>query len=276
MEMKELVRTASTVRSDIIKMTHEAGSGHPGGSLSAADLLVGLYFGDILRVDPENPEWDGRDRFILSKGHVAPVLYSVLARKGFFPVSDLGTLRQLGSPLQGHPHMASTRGLDCSSGSLGQGLSISNGLAISFKKQGKSSRVYCLMGDGELQEGQIWEAVMTAAQHRLDNLCAIVDYNHVQLDGTVEEIKNLGDLCEKFHAFGWNVIELDGHDMKQVTEAYRMAMVFRGKPSVLIANTTKGKGVSFMENRCEWHGKAPNDEELESALKEIRDQEESE
>lgn len=276
MEMKELVRTASTVRSDIIKMTHEAGSGHPGGSLSATDLLVGLYFGDILRVDPENPEWDGRDRFILSKGHVAPVLYSVLARKGFFPVSDLGTLRQLGSPLQGHPHMASTRGLDCSSGSLGQGLSISNGLAISFKKQGKSSRVYCLMGDGELQEGQIWEAVMTAAQHRLDNLCAIVDYNHVQLDGTVEEIKNLGDLCEKFHAFGWNVIELDGHDMKQVTAAYRMAMAFRGKPSVLIANTTKGKGVSFMENRCEWHGKAPNDEELESALKEIRDQEESE
>lgn len=179
MELLELKEMAKTVRSDIVNMTHNAGSGHPGGSLSATDLMVGLYFGDILRVDPQNPDWEGRDRFILSKGHVAPVLYSVLARKGFYPVSDLDTLRTLGSPLQGHPHKASTKGLDCSSGSLGQGLSVANGMAIAFKKQNMSSRVYCLMGDGELQEGQIWEAVMTAPQHKLDNLCAIVDYNHV-------------------------------------------------------------------------------------------------
>lgn len=274
MDIRELKRTAATVRTDILKMTHDAGSGHPGGSLSATDLMVGLYFGDIIRVNPEDPSWEGRDRFILSKGHVAPVLYSVLARKGFYPVSDLGTLRRLGSPLQGHPHMSSTKGLDCSSGSLGQGLSVANGLAIAFKKQNRPNRVYCLMGDGELQEGQIWEAVMTAAQHHLDNLCAIVDYNHVQLDGTVEEIKAMGDLCEKFHSFGWNIIELDGHDMEQVTEAYRMAMAFHGKPTVLIANTVKGKGVSFMENRCEWHGKAPNDEELAKALEEVCDREE--
>ena len=276
MELCELKAMAKTVRSDIVRMVHQAGSGHPGGSLSAADLMTGLYFGDIIKVDPANPRWEGRDRFILSKGHVAPVLYSVLARRGFFPVEDLMTLRQLGSPLQGHPHMSSTKGLDCSAGSLGQGLSVANGLAIAFRKQGMENRVYCLMGDGELQEGQIWEAVMTAAQHKLDNLCAIVDYNHVQLDGTVEEIKALGDLCEKFHSFGWNVIELDGHDMNQVMEAYRMAMAFKGKPTVLIANTVKGKGVSFMENRCEWHGKAPNAKELEEALAQINAGEEME
>lgn len=269
MELQALEQMARTVRADIVTMIHQAGSGHPGGSLSAADLMVGLYFGDILRVDPSDPGWPGRDRFILSKGHVAPVVYSVLARKGFFPVEDLSTLRRLGSHLQGHPHMGSTRGLDCSSGSLGQGLSIANGLALSFLKQGLPCRVYCLMGDGELQEGQIWEAVMTAAQHKLDNLCAIVDYNHVQLDGTLEEIKALGDLCIKFRAFGWNVIELDGHDMKQVIQAYRMAMAFKGKPTVLIANTIKGKGVSFMENRCEWHGSAPNSAQVKLALEEI-------
>ena len=276
MEVCELKAMAKTVRSDIVRMVHQAGSGHPGGSLSAADLLTGLYFGGIIRVDPENPQWDGRDRFILSKGHVAPVLYSVLARKGFFPVEDLMTLRRLGSPLQGHPHMGSTKGLDCSAGSLGQGLSVANGLALAFRKQGMTNRVYCLLGDGELQEGQIWEAVMTAAQHKLDNLCAIVDYNHVQLDGAVEDIKALGDLCGKFHSFGWNVIELDGHDMNQIVEAYRMAMTFAGKPTVLIANTVKGKGVSFMENRCEWHGKAPDAKELEEALAQINAGEEME
>lgn len=269
MELQALEQMARTVRTDIVTMIHRAGSGHPGGSLSAADLMVGLYFGDILRVDPNDPDWPERDRFILSKGHVAPVVYSVLARKGFFPVEELSTLRQLGSHLQGHPHMGSTRGLDCSSGSLGQGLSIANGLALAFRKQELPCRVYCLMGDGELQEGQIWEAVMTAAQHKLDNLCAIVDYNHVQLDGTLEEIKALGDLCAKFHAFGWNVIELDGHDMKQVVQAYRMAMVFKGKPTVLIANTVKGKGVSFMENKCDWHGNAPNSDQVKLALEEI-------
>ena len=270
MTISELKEMAKTVRSDIVTMTNRAGSGHPGGSLSATDLLVGLYFGDMLRVDPENPEWRERDRFILSKGHVAPVLYSVLARRGFFPVEELWTLRRLGSILQGHPHKGSTPGLDCSSGSLGQGLSISNGLAIGFKKQGMDSRVYCLLGDGELQEGQVWEAVMTAAQHKLDNMCAIVDYNRVQLDGDLEDIKELGDLAAKWHDFGWNVIELNGHDMEQVVRAFEMARAYKGKPSVLIAATVKGKGVSFMENDCNWHGVAPNADQLERALNEIK------
>lgn len=265
-ELKEMSRT---VRSDIVTMVHKAGSGHPGGSLSAADLMVGLYFGGIMRVNPANPDWEGRDRFVLSKGHVAPVIYSVLARKGFFPVDELWTLRKLGSILQGHPHKQSTPGLDCSSGSLGQGLSISNGMAIGFKMQGMDNRVYCLLGDGELQEGQVWEAVMTAAQNKLDNVCAIVDYNRVQLDGDLSEIKDLGDLAAKWHSFGWNVIELDGHDMEQVLRAFEMAKAFKGKPSVLIANTVKGKGVSFMENDCNWHGNAPSAEQLENALKEI-------
>ncbi len=270
MNISELKEMAKMVRSDIVTMTNRAGSGHPGGSLSATDLLVGLYFGDMIQVDPKDPEWQERDRFILSKGHVAPVLYSVLARRGFFPVEELWTLRRLGSILQGHPHKGSTPGLDCSSGSLGQGLSVSNGLAIGFKKQGMDSRVYCLLGDGELQEGQVWEAVMTAAQHKLDNVCAIVDYNRVQLDGDLEDIKELGDLAAKGHDFGWNVIELNGHDMEQVVRAFEMARAYKGKPSVLIAATVKGKGVSFMENDCNWHGTAPNAEQLERALNEIK------
>ena len=270
MTLKEM---SKTVRSDILTMVHKAGSGHPGGSLSATDLMVGLYFGNIIRVDPANPEWEGRDRFILSKGHVAPVLYSVLARKGFFSVEELWTLRKMGSILQGHPHKQSTPGLDCSSGSLGQGLSVANGLAIGFKKQNRENRVYCLLGDGELQEGQIWEAVMTAAQHRLDNLCAIVDDNHVQLDGTTDQIKALGDLAAKWHDFGWNVIQLDGHDMEQIIRAYEMAASYKGKPTVLIAETVKGKGVSFMEGDCNWHGNAPNAEQLEKALAEVKGEE---
>lgn len=268
MNTQELIEMTQTVRRDVVTMVHEAGSGHPGGSLSAAELVTALYF-EIMKVDPKNPEWEGRDRFILSKGHVGPVVYSALARKGFFPVEELHTLRKLGSILQGHPHKSSTPGLDCSSGSLGQGLSIANGLAVAFKKQGKANRVYCLLGDGELQEGQCWEAAMTSAQQKLDNLCAVVDYNHVQLDGTTEEIKDMGDLCAKFREFGWNVIELDGHDMAAVVEAYRMAELFKGKPTVLIANTVKGKGVSFMENDCNWHGNAPSKEQLEQALREI-------
>lgn len=269
MTLQELQEMAKTVRSDIVKMTHIAGSGHPGGSLSAADLLTGLYFGGVMKVDPADPDWQDRDRFILSKGHVAPVLYSVLARKGFFPVEDLWTLRRLGSILQGHPHRQSTPGLDCSSGSLGQGLSITNGIAVAMKKQHKDCRVYCLMGDGELQEGQIWEAVMTAAQHRLDNVCAIVDYNRVQLDGNTPDIKDMGDLAAKWHEFGWNVISLDGHDMDQVLKAFDMAKAYKGKPSVLIADTIKGKGVSFMENECKWHGTAPDKAQLDQALAEI-------
>ena len=270
MNIQELKAMSRTVREDIVTMVHHAGSGHPGGSLSAADLMVGLYFGGVINVDPSDPDREDRDRFILSKGHVAPVLYSVLARKGFFPVEELWTLRRMGSILQGHPHRGSTPGLDCSSGSLGQGLSIANGLAMGFKKQKKTLRVYCLLGDGELQEGQIWEAVMTAAQQKLDNLCAIVDYNHVQLDGAVAEIKDLGDLAAKWHDFGWNVIELDGHDMEQVLAAYEMAAAYKGKPSVLIAETVKGKGVSFMEGDCSWHGNAPNKDQLKQALAEIK------
>ncbi len=273
MNITELKAMSRTVREDIVTMVHKAGSGHPGGSLSATDLMVGLYFGGVMKVDPQNPDWDGRDRFILSKGHVAPVIYSVLARKGFFPVDELWTLRKLGSILQGHPHRQSTPGFDCSSGSLGQGLSIANGLAIGFRKQGLDNRVYCLLGDGELQEGQVWEAVMTAAQNRLDNLCAIVDHNHVQLDGTTEQIKDLGDLAAKWHDFGWNVIQLNGHDMDQVLKAYDMAAAYKGKPSVLIADTVKGKGVSFMEGDCNWHGNAPNAQQLEQALAEIREEE---
>ena len=268
-DINELNEICRAVRRDIVTMVHMAGSGHPGGSLSSTELMVGLYFGDVIKVDPKNPDWDGRDRFILSKGHVAPVIYSILARKGFFPMEELGTLRKLGSRLQGHPHAAVTPGFDCSAGSLGQGLSIATGLAMGFRKQNKPNRVYCLLGDGELQEGQVWEAVMTAAHHRLDNLCAIVDWNHVQLDGTLEDIKDMGDLIAKWRDFGWNVIELNGHDIGEVLKAYEAAQSYKGGPSVLIAHCVKGKGVSFMENDCNWHGNAPNKEQLEKALSEI-------
>ncbi len=270
LDLTGLNQMCRTVREDIVTMVHKAGSGHPGGSLSAVELVVGLYMGGVMKVDPQNPDWEGRDRFILSKGHVGPVFYSTLARMGFFPVETLCTLRQLGSILQGHPHASILPGFDCSSGSLGQGLSIANGLALAFKKTGRDNRVYCMLGDGELQEGQVWEAVMTAPQHKLDNLCAIVDRNLVQLDGTVEEIKDIGDVAAKWHQFGWNVIELDGHDMEQVLSAYRLAARTKGKPTVLVAHTIKGKGVSFMENDCAWHGQAPSDEQLAKALAEIR------
>jgi len=250
-------------------MIHEAGSGHPGGSLSEVELLVALYFGGVMNVRPDEPGWPGRDRFIISKGHGAPALYSVLARKGFYPTEWLNNLRKLGAQLQGHPHAEGVPGLDCSSGSLGQGLSISNGLAMGLRKQGIPARVYCLMGDGELQEGQIWEAAMTAAQLKLDNLCGIVDWNHVQLDGTVEEIMDVGDLTAKWRCFGWNVIECRGHDIDDVLAAFGRAAVSRGAPSVILAHTVKGKGVSFMENQAAWHGAAPNDEQLARALAEI-------
>ena len=272
-EIKRLKEMCKSVREDIVTMTHDAGSGHPGGSLSAVEIMTALYFGGIMQVDPENPDWEDRDRFILSKGHVAPVVYSVLARRGFFPVSAMKTLRRMGSILQGHPHMDSTPGLDCSAGSLGQGLSVANGIAMAFRKKQKKQRVYCLMGDGELQEGQIWEAAMTAPQHKLDNVCAIVDYNHVQLDGTIEEIKDLGDLALKWKAFGWNVIETDGNDIASVMDAFELAKTIKGRPSLILAHTIKGKGVSFMENDCNWHGTAPDDEQLAAALKEIREAE---
>ena len=271
MEVNQLKKVCRTIREDILEMIHQAGSGHPGGSLSSVEILTALYFTDVMKVDAKNPKWEERDRFILSKGHVAPVVYSVLARKGFFPVEELKTLRRFGSILQGHPHMSHTPGLDCSAGSLGQGLSVANGIALAFKKRNKPQRVYCLLGDGELQEGQIWEAAMFAPQQRLDNVCAIVDYNHVQLDGTVEEIKSLNNLPARWNAFGWNVIEVEGHDVEAVYYAFKLAETVKNRPSVLIAHTVKGKGVSFMENDCNWHGNAPNAQQLESALKELRE-----
>ncbi len=257
------------VRRDILTMTHAAGSGHPGGSLSAVEILVSLYF-DQMTLDPSQPQDPDRDRFLLSKGHAAPLLYSVLARRGFFDPALLPTLRQLDSPLQGHPHMDRLPGLDCSSGSLGQGLSIANGLALAARQQGKTYRTYCLLGDGEVQEGQIWEAAMTAAHFGLDNVCAIVDDNGVQLDGLTREIMAVEPLNEKFRAFGWHVIDVDGHDLTALAAAFQEAKATRGKPTVLIARTVKGKGVSFMEGQPAWHGKAPNDQELAAALQEIQ------
>lgn len=256
------------LRQDILEMIHAAGSGHPGGSLSCVEILSVLYF-QVMRVDPAHPQDPDRDRFLLSKGHAAPVLYSVLARRGFFDPALLPTLRSLGSPLQGHPHMDRLPGLDCSSGSLGQGLSIANGLALAAKRQGKDFRTYCLLGDGEVQEGQIWEAAMTAAHFHLDNVCAIVDDNGVQLDGPTAEIMNVEPLGDKFAAFGWNVLPVDGHDLDALSDAFQAAAACKGRPSLLLARCVKGKGVSFMENQCAWHGKAPNQEELSAALAEL-------
>jgi Transketolase, N-terminal subunit len=258
------------MRTDIVTMLNRAGSGHPGGSLSSVELVACLYFGGVLKHDPRDPEWTERDRFILSKGHAAPVIYSALARAGYYSIGELSHLRRLDAMLQGHPHAARIPGFECSAGSLGQGLSIANGLALAFMARGMSSRVYCLMGDGELQEGQVWEAVMTAAQHALDNVCAIVDFNHVQLDDTVDNIKALGDPARKFADFGWNAIEIDGHDIAAVMSAYGAAAACKGRPSVIIADTIKGKGVSFMEGDPAWHGTAPDDEQLSAALEDIR------
>ena len=256
------------VRRDILTMTHAAGSGHPGGSLSAVEILVTLYF-DQMHLDPAQPEDPNRDRFLLSKGHAAPVLYSALARRGFFDPGLLPTLRQLDSPLQGHPHREKLPGLDCSSGSLGQGLSIANGLALAARRTGRSYRTYCLLGDGEVQEGQIWEAAMTAAQFSLDNVCAVVDDNGVQLDGPTKDIMDVEPLGAKFAAFGWEVLDVDGHSLAALRDAFRIAAATQGRPTVLIAHTVKGKGVSFMEGQAAWHGKAPNDQELAAALAEL-------
>ncbi|MCF0122936.1 MAG: transketolase [Ruminiclostridium sp.] len=259
----------SRMRRDILEMIHAAGSGHPGGSLSCVEILATLYF-DVMRVNPANPSDPNRDRFLLSKGHAAPALYCALAHRGYFDRNLLATLRAFGSPLQGHPHMSSLPGLDCSSGSLGQGLSIANGLAMAAKKQGKNYRTYCLLGDGELQEGQIWEAAMTAAHFGLDNVCVIVDNNGVQLDGNTADIMGVEPVGDKFRAFGWHVVGADGHDVNALQLAFRLAGTTRGRPTAIIAETVKGKGVSFMENQCAWHGKAPDKEELAAALAEIK------
>jgi transketolase len=263
-----LAAVGREVRADIVRMTAAAGSGHPGGSLSAVELVTALHF-KVMRHRPEEPKWPERDRFILSKGHACPLLYAVLARSGYLPVEELTTLRKFGSCLQGHPNCLALPALEVSSGSLGQGLSIANGLALAAKMNGQGFRVYCLMGDGELQEGQVWEAAMSSAHYKLDNVCALVDYNGLQIDGDVESVMGLAPLADKWRAFNWHAVEIDGHDYGQVLAAYDEAARTKGKPTVIIARTVKGKGVSFMENAAGWHGKAPNADELARALDEI-------
>lgn len=270
-EKKRLMSAACQVRMGIIEATHGARSGHPGGSLSAADLFTYLYFKE-LNIDPANPKWDGRDRFVLSKGHTAPGLYSALANRGFFPVSDLPTLRHIGSHLQGHPNMNGTPGVDMSTGSLGQGISAAAGMALMAKHQGKSCRVYALLGDGEIQEGQPWEAFMFAHHYKLDNLCVIIDNNHLQIDGRVDEVMSPYPIPEKLRAFGFAVEEIDGHDFEQMEAAFARAKTTKGVPFAIIMSTVKGKGVSFMEDKASWHGKAPNDEEYEKAMAELKAQ----
>ncbi|MFH0948555.1 MAG: transketolase [Elusimicrobiota bacterium] len=269
MTIQELEKKAKIIRADIIKMLCEAKSGHPGGSLSATDLMVALYF-EKLKHNPKNPDWVDRDRVIFSKGHVCPLLYACLAESGYFPTAELITLRKLGSRLQGHPgRNKGLPGIELSTGSLGQGLSAGVGMALGFKLDKKSNRVYVLMGDGELQEGSIWEAAMSAAHYKLDNLCGIVDVNRLQIDGNVQDVMNVEPLPEKWRAFGFNVIEIDGHSMEQILSGYDKASQTKCQPSVIIAHTVKGKGVSFMENQAGWHGKTPNKEQAEAALKEL-------
>ena len=265
---KQLQIKACKVRMGVIEGVFNAKSGHPGGSLSITDILTYLYF-NHMNVDPKNPKWEDRDRFVLSKGHTAPALYAVLAHKGFFPVEEIKTLRKPGSMLQGHPSMKLTPGVDMSTGSLGQGISTAVGMALGAKLGGKSYRVFTALGDGEIQEGQVWEAAMFAAAKGLDNLVAVIDNNNLQIDGTVEEVNSPYPIPEKFAAFGWNVIEIDGHDYDQIRNAIAQAKECKGKPTAVIAHTVKGKGVSFMENVASWHGTAPNEEQYLQAMKEL-------
>lgn len=264
----ELETQAREIRKGIVTAVHSAKSGHPGGSLSAADIMTYLYFKEM-NIDPANPKDPNRDRFVLSKGHIAPALYSTLSHRGYFPTSDLTTLRHTGSYLQGHPDMKHIPGVDMSSGSLGQGLSAAVGMALAAKLDGKDYRVYAMCGDGEIEEGQIWEAAMFAGFKKLDNLTVIVDNNNLQIDGSIDEVCSPYPIPEKFEAFGFNVISIDGHDFDAIEDAFAKAKATTGKPTAIIAKTVKGKGVSFMENQCGWHGKAPNDEEFETALKDL-------
>lgn len=264
----ELKKKANDVRIGIVTAVHAAKAGHPGGSLSIADVMTYLYF-EEMNIDPANPKMEDRDRFVLSKGHVAPALYSTLANRGFFPVEELTTLRKLGSRLQGHPCMQETPGVDMSSGSLGQGLSAAVGMALAAKIQKKDFRVYSVLGDGEIEEGQIWEASMFAGHRKLDNLCIVIDNNGMQIDGRIEDVCSPYPIADKFKAFNFNVIEIDGHDFNQIADAFKKARETKGMPTAIIAKTTKGKGVSFMENQVSWHGKAPNDEEYAVAMADL-------
>ena len=270
-EKKQLMVTACKVRMGVIKGTHAARAGHPGGSLSAADLLTYLYFKE-LNINPGRPKWDDRDRFVLSKGHSAPGLYAALAHRGFFPVNDLLRLRQIGSYLQGHPNMATVPGVDMSTGSLGQGVSAAAGMAVALRRQGRSCRVYALLGDGEIQEGEVWEALMFAHHYKLDNLCIIIDNNGLQIDGKIEDVMSPYPIVDKLKAFGLAVLEIDGHDFDQMETAFARARETKGVPTAILMKTTKGKGVSYMEDVVAWHGKGPNDEEYETAMKELRAQ----
>ncbi len=259
---------ARILRIEILKMLATAGSGHTGGSLSAADIVTALYFYKM-RHNPGDPKWNERDRFILSKGHAAPVLYAALALSGYFDKALLKTLRKLGSPLQGHPCSKLLPGVEISTGSLGQGLSIANGIAMGLKMDGSDSRVYCLLGDGETQEGQVWEAAMTASHYRLDNLCGIIDNNGLQIDGQCCDVMHIEPIVKKWEAFGWHVLDIDGHDMGAIAGALNRAEELKGKPTMIVARTIKGKGVSFFEGKVEYHGMAPSHEELEMALVEL-------
>ncbi len=245
------------------------GSGHPGGSLSCADILTVLFFNQM-NINPKEPKAEGRDRFVLSKGHCSPALYSTLAEKGFFNVEDLKGFRKIDSNLQGHPDMNKVPGVDMTTGSLGQGLSVANGMALSSKMDSMGYRVYCLLGDGELEEGQVWEAAMTSSKYKLDNLCVIVDNNNLQIDGEITKVKGLNKIEEKFESFGFKVINVDGNNIEQLIDAFNEAKITKGMPTAIVAKTVKGKGVSFMENKAEWHGKAPSQEEYEQALKDLK------
>ncbi|MBM6953660.1 transketolase [Enorma phocaeensis] len=265
----ELKKVANEVRKGVIIGTHAAKSGHPGGSLSAADVMTYLYF-EEMNIDPTDPHKADRDRFVLSKGHCAPGLYAVLAERGFFPKEDLETLRHIGSHLQGHPNMNDTPGIDMSTGSLGQGISAAVGMALAAKHWGDAYRTYALLGDGEVEEGQVWEAAMFAGNHELDNLCIIVDHNGLQIDGTIEEVNSAMPIADKFRAFKFHVVEVaDGNDMAQLRAAFAEARETKGSPTCIVLETVKGKGVSFMENQVGWHGKAPNDAEFEQAMAEL-------
>jgi len=267
-ELKKLKETARKIRIDIIKMLTEAGSGHPGGSLSIADILTVLYF-HKMRHDPKNPEWDERDRFVLSKGHGVPAQYAVLAKSGYFSEEELMSLRKTGSRLQGHPDRSRLLGLEASTGSLGQGLSIAVGMAVAGKMDKKNYRIYCLIGDGESQSGQIWEAAMCAAKYKLDNLTAVLDYNKIQLDDRVNIVMEIEPVKDKWKSFGWNVMEIDGNDIPKIIDALDDAEKVKGKPTIIIAHTVKGKGVSYMEDSVDWHGKTPSKELAEQAIKEL-------
>ena len=268
MNEQMLKEQARKIRKDIVAMIGQAKSGHPGGSLSAAEIVTYLYF-EEMKIDPANPKWEERDRFVLSKGHAAPVLYAALANKGYFPVEELSTLRKIGSHLQGHPDMNKVPGVDMSTGSLGTGISAAVGMALALQMDQKDNYVYALLGDGELQEGQVWEAAMAAGQYKLDHLIAFVDNNGLQIDGNIDDVMSPNPVDQKFAAFGWHVQVIDGHDFRQIADAVAAAKAEQGKPSVIIAKTVKGKGVSYMENQAGWHGSAPSEEQVAQAMSEL-------